>query len=317
MQTLYELNNNTLNFLKDISGFGKGTTLHRIPRNADLAIQMGVPSTNLPDPLYSMPQNLTQLRFPVEEYDTPRFEGQEFDLGDEDHIAYIQECTELFTRELQALKNIDRLLEASFAAYCSIKIIQSFLSTRPYAGHSVQIVALQSMAMNAFNLTDEGIAINALFILLKNRQTCFRSYNAALQRLMHNMAWSIGYQENGQDANLLANNETLMQMVLTASEVLTLQQIQDIIADPIEPQFLAQARAQQNGAGYSARRQANTLALYGTKAVNPYYFVSAPIAWTFDLLMQNVAPPLSRLGLFPQATAANNMQNNNYHFHNN
>jgi hypothetical protein len=77
-----------------------------------------------------------------------------------------------------------------------------------------------------------------------------------------------------------------------------LKQIQDIIADPIEPTFLTQARAQQDGAGYSARRQANTLALYGTKATNPYYFVTAPLAYTLDLVVQNTAPSLGRLGLF-------------------
>ncbi len=310
MLSIYTLMNNTRNVVKDILGLDTGTKLYRIKTNNNLGIQLGVPQIDLPEPLYSMPDGIDQLQFPVESYATPHFVGQVFNMDNPMHLAYIQECTETFTRELQALKNIDRALEVSFGGYLAIKVIQFFLSTRPYAGHSVRAVALQSMAMNAFNLTDEGIAINALFILLRDRSSCFKNYNDALQRLMHNMAWSLGYQTSANDANALANNKQLMQMVICSSEVLTLKQIQDIIADPIEPTFLAQARAQQNGAGYSARRQANTLALYGTKATNPYYFVTAPLAYTLDFVVQNTLPSLGRLGLFRRDAAHPNAVDN-------
>ena len=229
MQTLRELTNNTLVFIKDLAGFDTGTTLYRITANSNVGIQLGIPQAALPEPLYSMPQDTNQLRFPVETNNTPHFEGQVFDMNNPQHISYIKECTQTFTRELQALKNFDRALEISFGGYCSIKVIQFFLSTRPYAGHSMSTVALQSMAMNAFNSIDEGIAINALFLLLKDRSSCFKTYKDALQRLMHNMAWSLGYQNDGVDAQALADNPELMRMVLCSAEVLTLKQIQDTL----------------------------------------------------------------------------------------
>jgi len=302
---------NTTTFLKEIAGYETGTRLFPITPIANVAIDTGVPSPTMPQALYRFPAGQASITFPIEDYSTPAFEGAEFDHKNPDHLDYIAECNQAFTEELQKLKNLDRCLEASIALWLGVKVIQVFLKDRPFAGMSVKTVALQSFAMNAFSLTDEAILINALFILLKQRQMCFKSYHNALQRMMHNMAWSCGYQTTADDASVLAATPVLMQMVLKSAEVLTLKEIQDIIADPIEQTFLIQAQTQQTGAGYSERRHQNTLALYGTKATNPYYFAMAPVAWAGDLVMQSVTPIARQLGLFETRAAQTPRNQNN------
>lgn len=185
----------------------------------------------------------------------------------------------------------------------SKKGIQYFVKDRPYVGTTTE-VAKQHLAMTMFGYTDEAVGLNAIFYLFRERQNRFKTYNIALQRMMHNMAWSLGYQEDDTDAIDLANTGELLQMVLATASVLTLKEIQDIIANPIEPTFLRQAQAQQEGIGYSARRRQNELALYGKKATNPYYFFTAPVAWTFDLIVENGR----HIGLFRPAKKSNKQE---------
>jgi hypothetical protein len=303
MRTLNEFQEYSTDIIRTITGRDTGTKLYPIAANQDEAITRAIPHELMPEPIYSFPQGRQSISFPVETYNTPRFEGQVFSVDNPLHIALIREGTVRFSQELQNLKNCDRWLEASFVFWVGIKSVQFFLNNRPYAGHNMRTIHLQAATMNAFNLSDEAVQLQALFVQLRNRHECFKSYNLALQRLMHNMAWSCGYQADDQDAAALANSNELMEMVLTAAEVLTLKQIKDLIADPIEQAFLQQARVQQRGAGYSARREQNTLALYGTKASNPYYFFAAPIAWTYDVAVR------SSLSFFrPSAPAVNNHQ---------
>ena len=308
MPNFFPLINDTVDFFKASIGFDMGTKLYPINPGLNLAVATGVPVENMPAPLYSFPEGCTSITFPVEANNTPQFGGERFDHENPRHIAYIEACTKRFNEELQNLKTLDRCLEASFGAYWTLKIIQYFLKDRPYAGYTSTTIGAQMFAMQAFSLTDEVVAVNALFNFLKQRQVSFQSYYQALERLMHNMAWSCGYQ---QEAEHLAGNDALLKMVLASAEVLTIKQIKDIIADPIEQAFLAHANAHQTANGYNARRLENNLALYGTKAINPYYFAAAPIAWTWDVLVGTKASLTQQFGLFQTAGARHAVGGNN------
>jgi hypothetical protein len=118
----------------------------------------------------------------------------------------------------------------------------------------------------------------------EKRKNIYQTYKATFDRMLHNMAWSLGYWKDDTDPELLirlANQPELLNMVLTIGRVLTYDQVKDIIADPVEKTFLQQISAYQNTK--DKRRQEWDLNMYGTASVNTINSIYGPLAYAVDL----------------------------------
>lgn len=270
------------------------TDLYPIP--ADESMQL-IDQTRS-EPLYFFPGNTSKLSFPMEHYKPAKFGGETFDPQNSAHTKYIANCTKAFKKELHTLQTLDRSLQVCAVAYVLTAIPQSIMNSRPYAG-SISAVAAQSAWTTFINNLDELIGGYGVCFILGNRQGQFKRYALLLERMKHNLAWSLGYwtaDTSAEQKENLLNNKELMEMVLALSPVLALQEIQNIIADSVEPSFLDHAHQLQSA--YDQRRQEVDLALYGSNSKSLVTFATAAPRYLLDLGYNGTKSALQYCGYF-------------------
>lgn len=256
------------------------TILYPISHENMLAIDTGIPSSARTQATYQF--NSSEKSFPVEKYHPEPFAGEKFDPEKAQHLTYLKEVTSLFASQLQSLKNIDHLIVLDLMFWAFLKSVQFFLKDRPYAGLHMSTIAQQKFMMSSFLLSDEATLLFALCVLLPVRSQQFNDYHATLQRMLHNVVWSVGFQEDAEQADILTNTQEVGDTLITVAPVLENQQVKDLIADPLETVGLMSDISRARNVNTSLNQRAQQ-ALYGTEADYHVNFALAPLWWLMDL----------------------------------
>lgn len=235
---------------------------------------------------YQFPEN--SLSFPVETFHPPRFvdknnEPLNFDVDNPEHVEYIRDCNQLFKDTFKRLKNSDSFNTILCVSYILTIIPQFILRNRPYSGHIMQSILAQKFTTEAVCYTDEGIAMTAIWYQ-GERRALYKEYREIFVKQIHNMIWATGYWDASSDPEMLSKiqrNTVINDLILTMSEVLTIDEIRAIVSDRIEGLFLNNAQALHDQL-YSGRRQSVNLSLYGYQSDFFINYLKAPALYVLD-----------------------------------
>lgn len=208
-----------------------------------------------------------------------------FDVNNTDHVNYINECNQLFKDTFKRLKQTDSTTNWLFISYFLTTIPQYIAVHRPFSGHVLRSILVQKATTEAVNYTDEALAIVG-FYYQGQRSILYKEYQEIFQRQIHNMIWATGYwsrDASKETLEAIQNNLVINDLVLTMSEVLTIEEIRAIISDAIEKLFLQNAESLHERL-YSGRRQAVNLSLYGTQSNSIISYIKAPALYMLDKL---------------------------------
>lgn len=220
------------------------------------------------DPPYNMQEGVNSHTYPIETYtDTPKFDVV-FNSNNSTHVEYIKKSTNEFNRLFTELKRIDNSFHFPFIAYWLTTVPQYINTFRPFSSFStVGFLAQQALSVS-LNYLDEAIL---MFIAGRamQRSDLFAQYHRALTRQLQNMAWTLGYQTEAEEGLLQLHDSFLLKMVLSVSTVVDYQTIKNIIADPIEKEFLEEAKKQADIQKLLSQRRSNThMDLYGINSAS-------------------------------------------------
>lgn len=237
---------------------------------------------------YQFPKDAPELKFPVEEHHPALFVDTNdqplvFDINNEAHVNYLRECNQLFKDTFKRLKQMDSTNTVLCVSYLLTIIPQLIVVNRPFSGHVMKSILAQKFTNEAVNYTDEMIAMGVIYYQ-GQRTALYKEYREIFLRQIHNMVWATGYWEAGAEPEVLKTIQThpvINELVLTMSEVLTIEEIKAIISDSIEDLFLQNANNLHQQL-YSGRRQAVNLSLYGTQSDSFMNYIKAPALYMLD-----------------------------------
>lgn len=205
------------------------------------------------DPLYQFKDNKA-LIFPVENQPNfSGFDGQTFDVDNEEHRDFIVKSTEVYLKELNNLLRLDQRIPYALAAYMFPNFL--FFSWIPLSGF-----------LSSFS---DPLALMATGWLANQRIVQFNRYFMALELMKANLAWSLGNwpsQTSEELISKIARTNYLIHMVDAIAPALTYQELKNIIADSVEQSFLENAssilKQKKMGADYLSGYRA----LYGSQS---------------------------------------------------
>lgn len=148
-----------------------------------------------------------------------------FDLSDQNHTQFLENCTRLFSDQSKRLKELDQKLALGLVT----GMVATSLSFIPFVGY--------------FSILGWGSAL----YYFNQRAQVYKDYQESMTLLVGCCNWSLGIAGNAREQSGLTKNPAIRNMMSALYPVLNEAQTRHLIDDAIEDIFDDERRAYEQG----------------------------------------------------------------------